>query len=219
MSRAILASLLMTAALTAATSAAEAQEASPVRWHVMGGYSETLGSTRDYLQGGYMFGGGFSITPSRYSPLDARFDFSYSAHQATNYLLNLGQQAANTPVDNGTGSFWSGTGNLVYHVPLAYGVRAYGIAGAGVYHARVELTQYDPYGGYYYCDPFSDFCDIGGSSTLVSSSGVTKFGWNAGLGVDFDLPYGRVWFIEARYHRISTNKPIEYLPISIGYRF
>lgn len=185
----------------------------------MGGYSETLGATRDYLQGGYLFGGGFSITPSRYAPLDVRFDFSYSAHQATNNLLDLGQQAANTQVDNGTGSFWSGTGNLVYHVPLAYGVRAYGIAGAGVYHARVELTQYDPYGGYYYCDPFSGFCDIGGTNTLVSSSGVTKFGWNAGLGVEFDLPYGRAWFIEARYHRISTDKPIEYLPIAIGYRF
>lgn len=219
MSRAVLASLLMAAALTAASSAAQAPYASPVRWHVMGGYSETLGSTRDYLQGGYLFGGGLSITPSRDSPLDLRFDFSYSAHQATNYLLDLSQQAANTQVDNGTGSFWSGTGNLVYHVPLAYGVRAYGIAGAGVYHARIELTQYNPYGGYYYCDPFSGFCDVGGVDTLVASSGVTKFGWNAGAGVEFDLPYGRAWFIEARYHRISTDKPIEYVPIVVGYRF
>ena len=219
MSRAILASLLLAGALAGASSVGKAQEASPVRWQVMGGYSETVGSTRDYLQGGYLLGGGVTIIPSRTSPLELRFDFDYSTHQATNYQLNLGQQAANIQVDNGTGSFWSGTANLVYHVPLAYGVRAYGIAGAGVYHARVELTQYDPYGGYYYCDPFSGFCDVGAGDTLVSSSGVTKFGWNAGAGVEFYLPYGRSWFIEARYHRISTGKPIEYVPVTVGYRF
>jgi opacity protein-like surface antigen len=205
--------------LAAVSATAAAQDTPLLHWHVMGGYSEPVGSTRDYLQGGYLFGGGFSVTPSRDSPLDLRFDLSYSEHQASNYLLNLGQQAANTEVDNGTGAFWSGTGNLVYHIPLAYGVRAYGIAGAGVYHARVELTQYDPYGGYYYCDPFSGFCGGTSGDLLVSSSGVTKFGWNAGVGVEFALPYGNAWFIEARYHRINTGTPIEYVPITVGYRF
>lgn len=219
MSRTVLAYLLMTACLTAASTAVKAQDAPLVRWHIMSGYSETIGSTRDFLQGGYLVGGGFSVTPSRSSPLDVRFDVSYSSHNASNYLLNLGQQTANTQVDNGTGSFWSGTGNLVYHVPLAYGVRAYGVGGIGVYHARVELTQYDPYGGYFYCDPFSGFCETSGGNVLVASNGVTKFGWNAGVGVEFALPYGQAWFIEARYHRISTDKPIEYAPIVIGYRF
>jgi hypothetical protein len=54
---------------------------------------------------------------------------------------------------------------------------------------------------------------------LVASRGVTKFGWNAGVGLEFELPYGRSWFIEARYHRISTDTPIESVPIEIGYRF
>ena len=217
MSRTVLASILMATGFAAA--AAKAQDAPLVHWQIMGGYSEPLGSTRDYLNGGYLIGGGFSVTPSRYSVLDVRFDLSYSSHKASDYLRSLGQQAANTQVDNGTGSFWSGTGNLVYHVPLAYGVRAYGIAGIGVYHERVELTQYDPFGGYYYCDPFSGFCEVSGGNVLVASSGVTKFGWNAGVGVEFALPYGQAWFIEARYHRISTDRPIEYVPIAIGYRF
>ena len=219
MSRTVLACLLMTAGLAAASTAAKAQDVPLVRWHVMTGYSEPIGSTRDYLQGGYLVGGGFSVTPSRSGPLDVQFDVSYSSHNASDYLLNLGQQAANTQVDNGSGSFWSGTGNIVYHVPLAYGVRAYGIAGVGVYHERVELTQYDAYGGYFYCDPFSGFCEGSGGDTLVASSGITKFGWNAGVGVEFALPYGRAWFIEARYHRISTDKPIEYVPVAIGYLF
>jgi opacity protein-like surface antigen len=213
--------LLLTAGLAAISmsTVATAQEGPVVHWHVMGGYSETVGSTNKYLQGGYLVSGGFSVTPSRTGPVDFRFDLSYSEHQATNYLLDLGQRAANTQVDYGTGSFWSGTGNVLYHVPLAYGVRAYGIAGIGVYHERVELAQYDPYGGYFYCDPFSDYCQGGNLGLLVSSSGVTKFGWNAGIGVEFALPYGRAWFLEARYHRIDTAAPIEYVPITIGYRF
>ncbi|GAC1328596.1 MAG: hypothetical protein NVS1B6_15940 [Steroidobacteraceae bacterium] len=219
MSRPMLAVFLLTAGLAAVSTGARAQNAPLVHWHFMGGFSEPVAATRDYLQGGYLLGGGFSVTPPS-SPFDARFDFSYSSHKASNYLLDLGQQATNTQIDNGTGSFWSGTGNLVYHVPLAYGVRAYGIGGIGIYHARVELTQYDPFGGgYYYCDPFSGFCEVTGADTLIASHGVTKFGWNAGVGVEFELPYRQAWFIEARYHRIATDKPVEYVPIAIGYRF
>jgi hypothetical protein len=51
-----------------------------VHWHIMGGYSETLGHTADYLQGGYLLGGGFSVTPTSRSPLELRFDLSYSDH-------------------------------------------------------------------------------------------------------------------------------------------
>jgi opacity protein-like surface antigen len=219
MSRTLVASALLLAGLAAASMVADAQDARMIHWHLMGGYSEPVGTTADYLQGGYLVGGGFSVTPSPNGPLDVRFDLSYSEHTATNTLLDIGQQATSTRIDNGTGSFWSGTGNLVFHVPIVYGVRAYGIAGIGAYHSRVELTQQVPYGyGYYYCDPFSGFC-YGSGDALVSSSGVTKFGWNAGAGVEFSLPYGQSWFIEARYHRISTDRPIEYVPIAIGYRF
>jgi len=210
---------LITAGMGITCSAAQAQDAPRIHWHVMAGYSEPVGATSDYLQGGYLVSGGFSVTPSRASPFDFRVDISYSEHNASNYLLDLGQQAANTEVDNGTGSFWSGTANVVYHVPIVYGVRAYGIAGAGVYHERVELTQYDPYGGYYTCDPFLGYCNGVAADALVASRGVTKFGWNAGAGVEFALPYGQSWFIEARYHRISNDRPIEFIPITIGYRF
>ena len=53
---------LMVFGLVALPSVADAQEAR-IRGHFMGGYSETLGTTSDFLQGGYFVGGGFSITP------------------------------------------------------------------------------------------------------------------------------------------------------------
>lgn len=218
MSKSLLASLILAAGLGVASAASAQQATLPtIHWHVMGGYSDTVGTTSDYLQGGYMLGGGFTLSQGFDNPLDARFDFSYSDHEATNNLLNIGQQATGTEVDDGSGQFWSVTGNLEYHVPIMYGVRVYGIAGIGVYHERVELTQYAPGGYYYDCDPFSGYCD--GGEALVASQSQTKFGWNAGLGVDFALPYGHSWFIEARYHRINTDTPIELVPIAVGYRF
>jgi opacity protein-like surface antigen len=202
------------------TAQAQQQWDSPFHWHVFGGYSETVGTTADYLQGGYLFGGGFSVTPSPDAPIDLRFDASYSDHKASEYLQSVGQQNTNIAIDGGDASIWSVTANGVLHFPIAYGVRGYGIAGVGSYHTRVELTQSAAFGGGYNCDPFSGYCDGGyGGAAVVATQGVTKFGWNAGVGVEFKLPYRGSWFIEARYHRISTNTPIEFIPIEVGYRF
>jgi len=206
------------AAILATMSFARADEPR-VHWHVMGGYSEPLGKTSDYLEGGYSFGGGFSVAPSASSPVDFRFDLNYSEHNASNRLISAGQQSTNIQIDGGTGQFWSATGNVAYRVPFAYGVHGYAIAGIGAYHTRVELTQAVPFYGDYYCDPFSGFCYGGSDNAVVTANSVTKFGWNAGVGVEFLLPYGNSWFIETRYHRIDTSTPIEYLPIEIGYRF
>jgi hypothetical protein len=45
--------------------------------------------------------------------------------------------------------------------------------------------------------------------------------WNAGIGLEFPLQfgYGPAWFIEARYHHISTPMSTEYIPIEIGLRY
>ena len=68
MSRSILTRLLIFSGLLASAWAVQAQE-STVHWHVMGGYSDTLGTTSNYLQGGYIVGGGLSITPAWMHPL------------------------------------------------------------------------------------------------------------------------------------------------------
>ena len=109
MFRSKLTPLLLVAGLFAATSAVQAQE-SRIHWYAMGGYSDTLGTTANYLQGGYILGGGFSVSPSWLRPFDVRFDLSYSEHNASIALLNAGQQATNQPIDSGTGSIFSATG-------------------------------------------------------------------------------------------------------------
>src|SRR5258708_11469906 len=198
--------------ILSAMSVARAEEPR-VHWHVMGGYSEPLGTTSDYLQGGYTFGGGFSVLPSAYSPIDFRFDLNYSEHNASNRLINAGQQATNIQIDGGTGQFWSVTGNLVYRIPFAYGIRGYGIAGIGTYHSRVELTQVVPFGGgYYYCDPLSGFCDGPYSDPVVAAPDVTKFGANAAIGAEFFPPSGNPWCIYPRSPPTNTPHPTQTHP-------
>jgi len=192
----------------------------PDRWHISGGFSAPVGRTSDYLQGGFAIGGGVTITPRPGSPAALRIDLDYNSHNATTQFLAAGQQATGVHVDAGSGSTWSFTMNGVLYVPIAYGVRGYGIAGIGAYHYYAELRQTAVYGGYF-CNPYWYGCYYGlaPGEAIVASYSISKFGWNAGLGVEFATPWGSSWFIEARYHEIQTPHHVEYVPIEIGYRF
>src|SRR6266850_8610769 len=105
--RTLLAGSLAASGILVMTSAARA-EGPAVRWHLEGGYSEPLGTTADFLEGGYSVGGGLSVSPSALAPLDFRFDLNYSEYNASNRLIASGQQTTSTPINGGTGRFLSG---------------------------------------------------------------------------------------------------------------
>ncbi len=64
MSRSILTSFLVVAGLLAAAPTVHAEE-SRIHWYAMAGYSDTLGSTSNYLQGGYILGAGIGAYYTR----------------------------------------------------------------------------------------------------------------------------------------------------------
>ena len=39
------------------------------------------------------------------------------------------------------------------------------------------------------------------------------------MNANIPLPNGQSWFIEARYERIETQGPTEYIPIRFGFNF
>lgn len=206
-----------------------AQKERLVHGYIEGGYSETVGKTSDYLQGGYAVGVGFSVAPAPGGPVAFRFDMSYAQNNATTAFIGL-NQSTNAAINEGSERIWSGTLDLEFRVPLGGGVHAYFLGGGGAYNTRLSFREpvflrggyYDGYGGYYYCDPFIGFCGGGFGEVDVASHTVTKFGWNAGAGLDFPLGNGASWFIEGRYHRIRVSNasiPIQYVPITIGLRF
>jgi opacity protein-like surface antigen len=194
-----------------------------------GGYSETVGKTSDYLQGGYAVGAGFSVAPAAGSPVDFRFDVNYARNGATNALLAL-SQTTNSSINEGNARIWSATLDLEFRIPLGGGVQAYFLGGGGAYNTRIAFRKpvfvnggyYGGAFGGYYCDPFYGFCYGGYGEENVASHTVTKFGWNAGMGLNFPLENGASWFLEGRYNRIQVNNasiPIAYVPIMIGLRF
>ena len=211
-------SISLSIGLLAAGAHANAQDASPIGWQVFGGYSEPVGRTADYFQGGVAVGGGVTYSPPG-RPFDFRFEIAYAGHPASNKLIDLGQQTTDIQIDDGSGSFWSASGNVAFYLPFTHGVEGYVIGGIGAYHARIELTQTVLIDGYY-CDPWADFCDYGvtAGDILVASHSTTRFGWNAGFGVQFPR-FDHAWFVEARYTQIETSTPIKYVPIQFGYRF
>ena len=106
----------------------------------------------------------------------------------------------------------TGFADAVLRTPINPWVHVYALGGVGVGYRRIELTQNG-----FFCDTF--FCGPGGGRDIVASSDVTKFAWNAGAGIDFALPGGQSWFVEARYERIETDTPTEFIPIRVGFRF
>ncbi|HVY79549.1 MAG TPA: outer membrane beta-barrel protein [Steroidobacteraceae bacterium] len=191
----------------------------PFGFHVGAGFSATTGTADRYLDDGWIVSGGVDWHPNPDLPLTLSLDAHYSDYDATNELINLGTVATRTRIDDGDGSTLGADVNATYGVPLGSRLRGYIVAGAGIDRRRIELTQTVLFNGFV-CDPFWGFCGIGAvpGDVIVARNSTTRFAWNAGLGLE--LPVGNgAWFFDARFRRIETTRPTEYVPIQIGYRF
>jgi opacity protein-like surface antigen len=192
----------------------------PLQWHVNAGFSKTHGQTSDYLRDGFVFGFGASWRPGNAGPFALTADLGYSHYEATRALLDQGSAATQTQIDDGNGQIVGLDIGGVYEIPLGQRARGYVTAGVGEYYRRIELTQTVLFSGTL-CDFWWGVCFPGvvANDLVVSKESTTRFGWNGGLGVDFPLSNGQSWFIDARFHRIETTRPTQFIPIQIGYRF
>lgn len=191
-----------------------------VHWHLDTGYVATSGQIADALDGGWTIGGGLSWQPNFSSPLALRADLNYSRFDATRQLININQQLDQTEIDNGYGEIVDFSVDGEYRVPLSPSVSGFALAGIGIAHRRIALTQTVPVGGYI-CDPWFGYCDYGlvAGDYVVASDNTTQFAWNVGLGLDFALWGGQTFFVEARFTRMQTAQPTDFVPIRVGLRF
>jgi opacity protein-like surface antigen len=210
---------MLLAASTQALAQSDFQQR-PLQWHVDAGYSVTNGRTGEFLENGWTAGVGLTWWPRAGIPFGLRADLHYSDYNATDNFINLGSALTQTRVDDGHGEIVGLDVDGVYEVPLGSIARGYVLAGIGEAYRRIELTQTVVIGGLV-CDPWWGFCAPGffPGDVLIARGSTTRFGWNAGLGVDFPLANGSSWFIEARYNRIETTRPTQFIPIRIGLRF
>lgn len=191
-----------------------------VHWHLDAGYVGTTGQIADALDGGWTFGGGLSWQPDFSSPLALRADLNYSRFTATRQLVAINQALDQTEIDDGYGEVVELDVDGEYKVPLSPYITGFAVAGVGLAHRRIALTQTVAVGDYF-CDPWFGYCEYGlvPGQVVVASDNTTRFAWNAGVGLDFALRNGQTFFVEARFTRIQTAQPSDFVPIRVGLRF
>lgn len=190
----------------------------PLQWFVDAGPSFPLGTTADYLNTGWTVGGGFNVRQDPSQPFFLRTELNYSRFGASSELISAGQTASQTQINGGYGEALDGQVDGVFEQPFNAYSRFYLTGGIGLAYRRIQLTQ----SGASPCNEFLGVCGPGfaGSTTNgVSHYDNTRFAWNVGAGFDFPLAGVQSWFVEARYERIETPAPTEFLPIRIGIRF
>ena len=191
-----------------------------VHWHMDMGYVSPTGPTSEFLDGGWTVGGGLTWQPDLSSPFALRADLNYSRFNATRQLIGINQAVNQTEIDDGYGEIVDFAVDGEYRIPLSPYMTAYAVAGVGVAHRRIALTQTVAVGDYV-CDDWFGYCEFGlvPGSVVIASDDTTRFAWNAGLGLDFALRGGQTFFVEARFTRMQTAQPTDFVPIRVGLRF
>jgi len=198
--------------LLAAPAAFAAVGDNPTITHFALGWSGTLGDAADIANDGWNISGGVTLLPNPQRPFGVRFDLGYNWWDIkTSGLPNI-------VVDDGAASMWSLTSQAVWEFGGKGSVGGYLALGIGGYsrYARVSETVY--YDGIYcwwgYCYP-----TVIGGSAVVADDRLTKFGYNGGLGITFELSSGSQFYLEVQYHAMISDPTTEYMPVLIGWRF
>lgn len=191
--------------------------AESVRWHFAAGYSATVGQASQFFGDGFTLDGGSSWRPWSSLPLALRTDFSYSRFSATG-----GFAAGFPPVDeiaalHGYDEVFGLNFDGEYGVRLDRRIRGFALAGVGVAHMSSPVSE----SVRFVCSPSGAPCPAGSQSAFVIplSSQTTRFSWNVGLGLQYALRDGLALFVEARYMRLRTLTPFEFVPITVGLSF
>jgi opacity protein-like surface antigen len=194
---------------------------------VNGGYAFTTSSTSDVLSDDWTFGGGALYWPSS-SPVGISLDVNYSRFDLTGSAIRAINDAINSdPSNSGEitgGDFenWQFGVNGIFSLGedrsnglyLTGGVSWNSVTGRV---SETGLVYYPPI-----CDPWFWWCYPGGvgpGSIVVGKRSSDEFGWNVGLGYSIQNPTGQL-FLELRYQQIQfESADIEYVPLTIGYRW
>jgi opacity protein-like surface antigen len=195
--------------------------------HISGGYGFTNGTTGDFLDDDWTFGGGAIYWPSSWRAgiaLDinyGRFDLSNQALRAINDAIdadpgNAGEITGGD-VQNwqfGLRGIWSLGANQSDGMYLTGGISWNDVTGRVT---ETGLVYYPPI-----CDPWFWWCYPGGvgpGNFVVGKRSSDEFGWNVGLGYSFPNTDGR-GYVELRYERVEFEREsVEYIPLTFGYRW
>jgi opacity protein-like surface antigen len=205
-----------------AASSADAQPNKPWKWvygHVSGGYVMPQGEAGDSLDDGWNISGGATFRKQNW-PVAFVVELGYNDIDIADEAL-WGTDEKGDPAriaDSGSVNVWAITGDVMWSTKNEGKAGFYIVGGVGMYYLDGKLTNsvwVPGWGcGWYWCAPGWWPADA-----VVGSASTWEWGYNAGVGVTFNLASDSQIFIEAKYHWIQTDVTGEYLPIVIGYRW
>jgi opacity protein-like surface antigen len=188
----------------------------PIKAHIDGGYTASVGRTDRYLDDGANMGFGLTWFPTSLLPVGLRVDGSYSTFRARNALLDMyGPNSL-----RGHEELYGGDADL--QLDLAHSSsnsKFYLLGGAGWYRERTNLRQITFAQGTF-CDFYR--CEQGTFAfrTTEHITSPWRSSWNAGLGWEVAYADGGSFFVEARYRQIGpSDSKMQFVPISVGLRF
>jgi opacity protein-like surface antigen len=180
--------------------------------HFGGGWSVPLNETSDKVKDGWHLMGGVLLHANE--RMAVRMDLEYDTFDATRQTL----QSLHVP--DAYADIWSGTGGLQWTLNPGGRARLYVFGGAGAYYKRAVATK-PTLAPAVVCDPWWDFCFdvLVPADTVLGKKSETSFGANAGGGLEFGMPRRTSFFVEAKYQWVNGHRAIEYIPVTIGFRW
>lgn len=184
----------------------------PWQYHFGVGYPTPLGETADKVDGKYhvLFGAVHNMTPA----LGLRLDAEYDQFDATSPIIDLYKAA------DGHVYIWSGSADLQFTLTPRQPLKVYVFGGAGGHYKRFNLTS-PGLELINVCDFWWDICypEVITVEKVRASRSEWAYGLNAGAGVGIGTRGGGYLFLEAKYQWIDNRRAIEYVPVTVGFRW
>jgi opacity protein-like surface antigen len=187
--------------------------------HFAGGYTSVIGSdigeAGAIIENGWNLNGGATYWPEAW-PVGLDLELAYNDLGIKDEAL-VGLEG----VDSATFTVWSMTADAMWGPRPGGTVNVYLMGGVGVYRSRGTLGEDVIFTGII-CPPLYWWCFPGAvpGTSVLADEGQTKFGYNFGAGITFEVDLGSQIYIEAKYHRAETDPvELEYIPVVLGYRW
>jgi len=210
--------LFLSMILMAAPAAFAAVGDGPTITHFAFGYSAVQGDASDFVDDGWNISGGVTIMPNPQKPFGIRFDVAYNWWDIDPQDISDSSGVLVAQVDDGSASMFSVTSQALFNFGGDGKLGGYLAVGIGGYsrYANLSTTAYTTgiYCDWWYCYPAT----VSGQ-VVVADDRLTKFGYNAGLGLTFELASGSQFYLEVQYHYMISDPATEYMPILVGWRF
>lgn len=199
--------------LLAVSNAAAQPKGKPWTGHIGIGYTSFQGRASDHVDDSWVLTGGAVYRPPKW-PLGLFMDVSYGDHEIDQDVLNL------LDVDDGDIDNFTFAAGAHWTAPTKGSVGFYLKAGISEHFLDADLTNPGIISGIV-CPPYWWWCFpvTGVGDVVVESESTWEFGYNAGIGMTFELANRSQLYLEARYNWIDLEQTVEYVPFIFGWRW